>query len=74
MSRFIFIGEKEELQKIFFNEDFIRGGSMGWAHKLDTETNEIKFVDEEYATKYEKIGGLKLFIQDLIEKKMVKEV
>lgn len=50
----------------FYFMDGRRGASMGWAHEVNSN-REIVFCDEEYATKYDEIGGLETFIADLIE-------
>lgn len=71
------VTEQDLLNNYFDDEQkpiFIRGDKIGWAHQVNFETKEVKYVDEEYAKKYEKLGGLKMFIQDLIDKGMVIEL
>lgn len=72
---FKYIGTEEQLLDNFFDEDWIRDGDMGWAHRVDKETKIVDYVDPEYAKKYEgKVGGLRTFIKDLIEDKLVIEI
>ena len=64
----------DKLNEYYFRDNLVRGGNMGWAHKIDRETREISFVDEEYAKSkdnYSKIGGLEALIEDLIKDGMV---
>ena len=64
----------EMLHEYYFNHKWERGVGMGWEHYIDKNTRKIRFADEDYAKKYDKIGGLKEFIKDLIEKEWVEEV
>lgn len=57
----------EMLHDEFFNRKGERGVGMGWEHYVNWNTREIRFADDEYAKKYDVIGGLKEFIKDLIE-------
>ena len=76
----IYTGTEKYLDDHFFEKDekgeWVRGSTMGWAHKIDKETKEIRFVDEEHAEVrdyYSKIGGLKALVEDLIKEKLVEE-
>ena len=57
----------EMLHDEFFNRKGERGVGMGWEHYVNWNTREIRFADEEYARKYDCIGGLREFIKDLID-------
>jgi len=75
--KYIFTGTVEDLEICYFRHNFeylyYRGGGMSWAHYVNLETKEVGFiyVDSE---KYEKMGGLEIFIEDLIKLGIVEEV
>ena len=76
----IYTGTEKYLDDHFFEQDeegeWSRGVGMGWAHRVDKKTKEIKFVDEEHAAyrdNYSKIGGLKQLVKDLIDAGFVEE-
>lgn len=76
----VYIGTDSFLDYNFFQKnekgEWVRGAGMGWAHKIDKKTKEIKFVDEEHAAcrdNYSKIGGLKKLVEDLIDAGFVEE-
>ena len=67
------VTEEMLIENFFEREEIglIRGYEMGWAIKADLETRTLEYCDSEYAKKYEKIGGMRTFILDLIEEGMV---
>ena len=57
----------EMLHDEFFNRKGERGVGMGWEHYVNWNTRMIYFNDEEYAKKYDVVGGLREFIKDIID-------
>ena len=61
-------------ERYFFSPHLVRGKGFGWSHYVDVKTREIKWTDPYYTAlfnDYEELGGLKTYIFDLIQQKLV---